>query len=178
MGKAVVIIAAIMGFLSVLLFFVSSFLGSWWFMQMSGSYEDISMSMGVYMDSFGVLHGEFMGITMSEQALGAPGSFAGIVTLLGALLLLIGGATEKKGLGIAGAMIIILGPILFIASFLMGVSDALPVDNYYSQMLELFYGSRSSGGASVTWGLGPGFYLALAGGIMGIVGSAKLESGY
>lgn len=170
MGKALAIIAGILGLLSIGLFFVSPFLGSWWFATASAEYLGTTVSMGMYINAFGQGMVSMGTMSASGQVLTALAPIGAILTLLGSILVLIGGGAGKKVLVILGAVLILLGPILFIVD-LMGSAGI----EYYPGGGSIFFGTDSYMGVTMTWGLGPGLFMAVIGAILGLAGSGKLE---
>lgn len=98
-----------------------------------------------------------------------------VLTILAGLIALIGGslifpAIKKPALGIIGGILAIAGPILFIAAFYIdGIGTGYPLTP-----LNLFDSAQISS-LYITSFLGVGWFMCVIGGIVGIVGSTKVE---
>lgn len=96
--------------------------------------------------------------------------FLGILVIAGSALALMGGFFENKSLTILGGLLMILGPILLVIALFLELG-------YFEDMAamlvgyNLFFGSV----AGVDWGLDVSFFLAIGGGILGIIAGATFE---
>ncbi len=171
MGKVLALIGAIVALASVALsFIVPQFLG-WYRIEMS----TLGVTVGVYITGLG---------TIASIPAGAPVTgfatfelIGGILVIIGAILLIVGAVKESKGAGIAGGVLTLLGPLLLLIDLLLDFGD-------FAAMIQVLGGPA---GASVFWGsftiVGPpdvlmswgiwiGSFVALAGGVLGIIGGA------
>jgi hypothetical protein len=89
--------------------------------------------------------------------------YAGIIVVIGAALMLIGGFSGKKFFAVIGAIITVLGPITFLIAHHGNSSlAAFLVD-------DVFFGSASTPGYSWTWYLSAGFFLPIGGAVLGFL---------
>jgi len=85
--------------------------------------------------------------------------------------LIIGAAKEIKVMGIIGGVLTLIGPILLFSNLLIGIYD-------FQGLLgdpNVFWGFREVGpGVWLSWGVWIGFFMALVGGVLGLVGGATV----
>lgn len=101
----------------------------------------------------------------------------GILVLAGAAVCIVGVLTEQKILGIIGGIAMIVGPLLLVADLLLIMSDfAEYMHTNWADPLNksIFFGTESGGGITVTFGLFVGFYMAIGGGVLGLIGGATV----
>lgn len=176
MGKALAIIAGLLGLISIFLGFIIPDIGAWFRFEASAGG---TVLLGQYINGLGIAS---IGGTMASL-FGSGGSgiammelIGGIICLLGCLIILIGGAKESKGLGIVGGLLILMGPIILIVDMMVVSADT------FNAMLALFgaggqsilFGSITILGNTLVWGLWIGSFLALGAGVLGIIGGAML----
>ncbi|MEX2680617.1 MAG: hypothetical protein Q6373_003405, partial [Candidatus Sigynarchaeota archaeon] len=95
---------------------------------------------------------------------------AGIMVIIGAVLLVVGGIKTTKAIAAIGAILVLLGPIVFLVA---QNQTAFLTQSQYLDDQNLFFGTNSIliwdlGGTS-NWYLGVGFFLPLIGGILGLL---------
>lgn len=164
-GKVLAIIGGVLGVLSVVLYYINTELLSFWRL-------DAGATLKFFLGGFGTLSGELATIPF-------PAEYSGdwiltIVSVLiigGSVLTFIAGITENKTVGILGGIIFLAGPILLLIEIItqIGIFESmaavwLPGEN-------LLFGSYPG---LADWGIGIGFYLAIGGGILGIIGGATV----
>ena len=165
LGKVLAIIGGVLGVLSVVLYYLNSEILSFWRL-------DAGALLKFFLGGFGSLSGEMATIPFPAEYSGD--FFFTIVSVLiigGSVLTFIAGITENKTVGILGGIIFLAGPILLLFEIItkIGVFESmaavwLPGEN-------LLFGSFPG---LADWGIGIGFYLAIGGGILGIIGGATV----
>ena len=168
-GKVVAIIGAAIGIASVLLSLVVPALFSWYHIQITGG----GYSGGLYLTGFGSVISDPSG---ADYEIAMFALIGGIMVLAGAALCIVGGATEMKPLGIIGGILMIIGPFLVVLDILMEFSEYAEIVNLYIDYLggTILFGSASSGPTTIFWGLWIGYYMAIGGGILGLIGGATI----
>lgn len=172
-GRIVITTGAIIGILSVFLSAIIPELFSWYKIE---SYWMIYEN-GVYLTGFGtsISTGAYIAPELSILVL-----IGGMLVIGGSFLCIIIGANESattklKVAGIIGGFLMLIGPILLIIDLVIGKSD------FARNLVEL----RSWAGGTLfegtyvdiytyTWGLWIGFFLVLAGGVLGLIGGIIL----
>ena len=155
-GRLIAIIGGILGILSVALFFVLPEIFSFW--QLSGA------GTGLYLGGFGHLDG-FSGFFYAEDTLL---TIIFVLIVAGGAITIIGGLIENKMIGMQGGLLMIVGPIVFIIAlvielgYLEGLAAFIPMAGGDS----LLFGS----GSGANWGLWISTFLALGGGVLGLIG--------
>lgn len=170
-GKIVAIIGAAIGIASVLLSLAIPAFFSWYRMELSG----YGTTYGVYLTGFGTIVEDFPAYYPVPTDMITMVMIGGILVLAGAGLCIVGGATEMKVLGIIGGIVMIVGPTMLIFELMGEFSDfseglANMVDFYDKS---IFFGSVSPApGITRVWGLWVGYFIAYAGGVIGLIGGA------
>ena len=167
-GKVVAIIGAIIGIASVLLSLAVPALFSWYHIQITGGYSG-----GLYLTGFGSVISDPSG---ADYEIAMFALMGGIMVLAGAALCIVGGATEIKPLGIIGGILMIIGPFLVVLDIFMEFSEYAEIVNAYIDVFggTVFFGSESGGGTTIFWGLWIGYFMAIFGGILGLIGGATI----
>jgi len=172
-GKGIAIVGAVIGLMSVLLSFIAPQIFSWYRIEIS--------SMGIT----GKIYITGIGTVVSVPA-GAPiGGFAifeligGILLIIGAIVCIIGAVKELKAAGIVGGILILLGPLLLIMDLLLGLGEFTEVLAFLGGPADVnaLWGSITIVGPPdflVSWGIWIGSFLALAGGVLGLIGGASV----
>jgi len=169
-GKIIALIGAFLSLLSVLLsIFLPEFF-SWYSIKSSG----FGITGEIYLTGFGtfIIKGAFP----STNEIWVLELIGGIFVTLGAILCIVGIVKKSKAAGIIGGIWILLGPIIFFVHILSnmndftGIVEALGVGTG----VNVFWGSTSISGVSISWGLWIGFYIAIGGGILGLIGGVKI----
>jgi hypothetical protein len=89
--------------------------------------------------------------------------YAGIAVIAGGVLMLLGGISGAKFIAMLGALAAIAGPIIFLVAQNGNADIKLFIGD------NVFFGSASGLGYSWNWYLGAGFFLPMAGAILGFV---------
>ena len=169
-GKIIVIIGAIIGLASILLSFISPELFSWYRYEVSGW----GSSGGWYLTGFGTVTDIGNTTPMNLAILEVLG---GSMVILGSILCIVATVKESKGMAFLGGLLMLLGPLLLIIDFLVGMSELAGV---ISDNLDLFINRSafweefSTMGYAYTWGLWVGFFLGIAGGAIGLIGGISI----
>ena len=172
-GKVLAIIGAILGLGSIALSFILPAIFGWYRLELSS----MGLTFGMY----------FSGIGFVITTGGLPGRglafielIGGVLVIIGAILGIIGAAKESKGAGIVGGILILLGPLVLIIDLLV-ISGA-----DFSALIQLLGGpsgvSALWGSFTITgppdinmiWGIWIGSFMALGGGVLGIIGGIAL----
>jgi hypothetical protein len=181
-GKVLLITGAILGILSLTLSLISpEFLG-WYRIEMP--VITLGYFFGVYISGIGNVV-SVGGLT--EAGISVLELIGGILVIIGAIICIIGVFKKLKYAGIIGGILMILGPLMLVLDLLIGVSEFTKVLG----VLDAGDLSPLLGGKNVifsmapfptvplTWGLWIGFYVAVAGGVLGLIGGVvqlKLET--
>ncbi|MFX1326750.1 MAG: hypothetical protein ACFE91_01215 [Promethearchaeota archaeon] len=163
-GKILAIIGAIVGILSVVLYYLLPELFSYWRF-------DGGAALSVFLGGFGFANGSFMGVPYDPEY--ADDIFLLLVSILiiaGSALLLIGALVENKPLGIIGGIVCLGGPILLIIALFLELGNFADFAILLSPGDILLFGSMTG----ADWGLWIGTYMAIGAGAVGIIGGATL----
>ncbi len=164
-GKVFAIIGSVLGVLSVVLYYAAPEIFCLWRL-------DAGTTMKAFIGGFGSVSGEQVSIPFAPKY--TEDIFLLIVSVLilgGSVLTFIAGLTESKVVGILGGIILLAGPILFLVEIVakLGIfgSDIVPL------LGDAFFLFGNSPGL-VEWGIYYGYYLAIGGGILGMIGGATV----
>ena len=161
-GKIVAIIGGILGILSVVLYHIMPDLFALWRL-------DGGVGLSITLGGFGFTGGWFLGVEITPVY--AEDIFLLIIAILivaGGVLTLGGGLAGNKAVGILGGIILLAGPILLIVALLLTLGSFADLALILPPGSNLLFGSLP--GAS--WGLWMGSFLALGGGVLGLIGGA------
>ncbi len=160
-GKFIAIIGGILGILSVALFYVLPEIFSFW--RLETPLGDF------FLGGFGFRAGTGIDPEYTEDIL-----LLIIFTLVvaGGAIAIIGGLIESKGVGILGGVIMLAGPIFLLIALFIEFGDfedlAIAISFFGGEGLIM----GSAGGAE--WGIWISTYLAIGGGVVGVIGGATL----
>ncbi|MFX1312388.1 MAG: hypothetical protein ACFFHD_07225 [Promethearchaeota archaeon] len=164
-GKVLAIIGAVVGLLSVILSFILPEL-SWFQYEISG----MGLSGGIYLTGFGTY-------LKTGDVVSTPDTvmlmmIGGILVIVGSVLCIVCALTEKKVVGIIGGIVILLGPVLLIVDLLTGMSEMSENILDIGSNVNVFWDSYTDMGVTVSWNIWIGSFIALAGGVLGLIGGA------
>lgn len=161
-ARVVAVIGALSGLLSVGLSLVLPELMAWYMFE-------IDSGDGYYLTGLGrvIIKGMIIEREISILVL-----IGGIAIILGAILCIVSAIKESKKIGFFGGILMLLGPGLLIADFLMRISDLAGAIGSYVDILgkSIFWGTYDDGFFVYTWSLWVGFYIASVGGVLGLLG--------
>ena len=170
-SKVIALIGAILGVLSVVLSFV---LPEWF-----GWYRYVAISTGPgpswFLTGFGT--GILAPPPVPDTGIAIWVLIGGIVLIIGAFLLTIGAFKESKTLGVIGGLLMLVGPLLLIVEVLIGTGDFIEFVGLFNgeSGFALLWGSRTPNPlVTIFWGVWIGFFLAIAGGFLGLIGGATV----
>ena len=180
-SKYIALGGAILGILTVLLFYFLSEIFCFWRIEAKGV-ENLRLFLGGFYSMAyatsplaieqGVLFIKF--IPILEPIL----LIVSILIAGGFVITLIASIEGKRNMGVGGGITLLFGPILFMIALLTGMGtlfgELAPTLGLVGQNL-LFGRIYEPYTILITWGLGPGFFVALAGGILGVIGGALME---
>jgi len=175
-GKLLLLLAGLLAILAIALFYVMP--------DIFGLWGVTSVLAGVTIDSmtFGGFS-SFQNVTL----LGTQSSLAmdlylmagAALVVIGAIIAILGALKESKGIGMLGGLLILAGPLLLIASLIMGLGV---FGNYLSAYTNLgmtgtlIMGSIDFAGVgTLTYGLKIGAYMLIAAGVIGLIGGMTLS---
>jgi hypothetical protein len=95
--------------------------------------------------------------------------YAGFAVIGGGALLLIGGLVRNKFLTMIGALAALAGPLIFLVAHYGNSS----ITAFIGQMV--FFGYEANASYTWTWYLGAGFFLPIAGAILGLASMKSKE---
>ncbi|MFX0041976.1 MAG: hypothetical protein ACFE8L_03600 [Candidatus Hodarchaeota archaeon] len=170
-GRIIAIIGAAVGITSVLLSLLLPHLFSWYHYDI----DSPGGHFGMYLTAFGSVIDDMPYPVSLDMAMFVL--IGGILVLAGAGLCIVGGATEMKVLGIIGGILMIVGPAMLVldlvgqfSDFAEGIGD---MADYYGGTV--FFGGHSPApGVGITWGLWIGYFMAIGGGILGLIGGTTI----
>lgn len=145
---------------------------SWWKWDIDPT---LGNTFSLYVNAFGQFYKKLSaGQDYTIQALEGLYVAAGIVTILGAVLLFAGGAKGNGALAAIGGLIAIAGPVVFLISHGQDAGFTGAFQNvFFGNNDGIVLGPYSTAFIGVTsWYLNVGFFLPLLGGILGLA-SAK-----
>jgi hypothetical protein len=154
---------------------------SWWKIDVTQEIFSNVYHFSNYINAFGqwyhkLLHGDDYTVTSLPNLF----LFVGIIVIIGGVILILGGAKESKAIAALGAIVALIGPILFLVALngldslaeLYLSSDAMKFfgsgNVYYHYFLDIKYGTGS-------WYLNIGFFLPILGAVLGFL-STKSSS--
>ena len=172
-GKVLALIGAIIALVSVALSFIAPAIFGWYRIEISS----LGITAGVYITGIGSL--VVVPATLPVQGLAIFELIGGVLLIIGAIICIIGALKESKVAGIIGGVMILLGPIILILDLLLSFGG-------FTELIELlggpagtnaFWGSITIVGPPdvlISWGIWIGSFLALAGGVLGLIGGASV----
>ena len=163
-GKVLGIIGACICLASLLLSMVFPLWFSWYRVSIS----DGITTLGIFLTGFGNFISEGIPPITDFVFLTLIGA---IILIAGAIILIIGATKEVKIMGIIGGILTLIAPILLLLNLSIGFYDfqGLVGDP------NVFWGLEMLGpGVLYSWGVWIGFFMAVVGGILGLVGGAIL----
>ena len=178
-GKIIALVGAVIGILSVVLSLVLPEFFGWYRAHIAGGGAEA----GYYLHGFGIFD------SSDPTLLPMPGGvdemvllvmIGGILMITGAVVCALGAFVEKKILGILGGLLMIVGPLLLLVDILTGMSE-------FMEFMEVFsLGESGAGllfdsyspipGVTLSWGIWIGYFMAIGGGVVGLIGGALVES--
>jgi hypothetical protein len=163
-GRIIAIIGGIIGILSIALYHLLPELFCLWRLDAGGFAE-------IWVGGFGFSGGSAGDPEYTEEILLL---IIGVLIVAGGALAIIGGLTESKLIGILGGVVMLVGPILFIIGALIefGPFEDLAALIAFFGGEGLLFGSE----AGVDWGIWIGTYLAIGGGVVGLIGGFLTEA--
>ncbi len=164
-GKVFAIIGGVLGVLSVILYYIAPDIISLWRL-------DAPLTLRVYIGGFGAWSGEFIAIPFGPEY--SADIILMIVSLLiigGGVITFIAGVAGSKAVGILGGIILLAGPALLLFELIakLGVFGETLIPLMGD--VNLLFGSIPG---VADWGIGIGSFLAIGGGILGIIGGATV----
>jgi hypothetical protein len=156
MNKAIAVIGAIVALLAII---PIDFLAWWrWDVTVLGN------SWPNWIDAFNQFHVKFTYIAdYMVTHYDTMYLYAGIIVVVGAVFMLLGGFSDKKFFAALGAIITILGPIVF----LIAHNGNSSISGFLGD--NVFFGSTSSPGLTWNWYLSVGFFLPIGGALLGFL---------
>jgi len=164
-GKVFAIIGGVLGVLSVVLYYIAPDILSLWRL-------DAPLTVRVYIGGFGAWSGEFIAIPFGPEYSGdIILMIVSVLIIGGGVITFIAGLVENKAVGILGGIILLAGPTLLLFELItkMGVFGDTIVPLLGD--VNLLFGSVPG---VADWGIGIGSFLAIGGGILGIIGGATV----
>jgi hypothetical protein len=163
-GKVLAIIGGVLGVLSVVLYYIAPEILNLWRL------DSTLWSVRVYIGGFGAWSGEWLAIPFpiaySEDFILM---IISVLIIGGSIITFISGIVESKVVGILGGIILLAGPTLLLVEIIakLGIFGDIIVPLMGD--VNLLFGNIPG---SADWGIGISSYLAIGGGILGIIGGA------
>ncbi|MBY8984268.1 MAG: hypothetical protein KGD65_04305 [Candidatus Lokiarchaeota archaeon] len=172
-GKVLALIGAIIALVSVALSFIAPAFFGWYRIEVSS----LGITVGVYITGIGSI--VTVPAILPVEGMAIFELIGGIVLIIGAIVCIVGAVKESKAAGIVGGILILVGPLLLILDLLLGLGD-------FAALIALlggptgtsaFWGSITIVGPPdvvMSWGIWIGAFLALGGGVLGLIGGAAV----
>ncbi len=162
-GKVFAIIGGVVGVLSVVLYYIAPDILSLWRL-------DAPLTVRVYIGGFGAWSGEWLAIPFPiEYSQDIILMIVSVLIIGGGVITFIAGVAGSKAVGILGGIILLAGPGLLLFELIakLGVfgETLIPLMGDVNLLAGNIPGVAD-------WGIGIGTYLAIGGGILGIIGGA------
>ncbi len=162
-GKVLAIIGGVLGALSVLLYYIAPEIFCLWRI-------DAPLALEVYIGGFGAWSGQFIAIPFGpEYSQDIILMIVGVLIIGGSVLTFIGGLAGSKVIGILGGIILLAGPILLLVALIAKLGAFGETIIPLLGDVNLLFGSMLG---VADWGIYIGSYLAIGGGLLGIIGGA------
>lgn len=172
-GKIAAIIGASVGMLSVILSLLLPELFCWY--SYTVTHEISLIKSGYYLTGFGTTISIPSSTAISGIAL--LELIGGFLVVLGAVTCIVGVSKESKKIGSIGGILILLGPVLLLMDFLIGISEYYEYVEFIQSIIpnkSILWDSASSFGYAYAWNVWIGFFMAIAGGVLATIGGATL----
>jgi hypothetical protein len=161
MNKVLAVIAGVIGIIANIPIEVLS----WW-------KADIDPSLGTsyshYIDAFATYYSEnWLNSNVAKDRLDDLYLVAGIVVIIGAVLLFLAGFKASKAASLCGSIIMVAGPILFLVAH-NGNDDLSTYASWFGSE-NVFFGSYSGVIGNINWYLNVGFFLPIGGAFLGFL---------
>jgi hypothetical protein len=175
-GRVIVLVAGIMGILTILLFMVLPDFFAFWRMDAWGFAPAAGkLWLGGVAQRAG--DGTFLAlgletdVTYTEDLLL---TIVNVVTLVGGAVCIIGGVLNKKIIGVLGGILMVVGVVAFIVALQLEIGDFSDLGDIIDAFggTSLLFGSGTSGPVEVDWGLGMGAWFGIGAAVAGVVGGA------
>jgi hypothetical protein len=167
MAKIIAIIGGIVGIAATILWLVAPSLG-WWEIIFD---PIIGNNVEYYLSPFGIF-------TYGDTTENWLGLFlvGGLIFLVGSILILVGAAKESTGIAVLSAIVMIAGIGLFCYALYSyeDLQDILEFMEFWGGEYTVFFGTYNFFG-TWNWRLGNGFFIAVAGAIIGLIGSFMVK---
>jgi len=170
-GKIIAIVGAVIGILSVLLSIFLPDLMGWYRLSMSTVLPP--MDVEIFLTGFGAMESD---LPVSNE-IATLVMFGGILIIVGAIACVAGAFRETKKVALLGGLLMVIGPLLLLVELLMVTSDFAEAIDLLVDFTNgnIFFDSYSDISGSATWGLYTGFFVAIGGGVVGLIGGALVE---
>ncbi|KKN16107.1 hypothetical protein LCGC14_0979180 [marine sediment metagenome] len=165
-GKVFAIIGGILGALSVLLYYAAPEIFCLWRLNAP------LVPLKLYFGGFGANSGELGAIPFPPEYSGdIILMIVGVLIISGSVLAFIAGIAESKKIGILGGIILLAGPILLLVEIIANLGIFGTIAATWLPGESLLFGSIFGAG---DWGIYIGSYLAIGGGLLGLIGGATI----
>ncbi|MFX0021508.1 MAG: hypothetical protein ACFE9S_04230 [Candidatus Hermodarchaeota archaeon] len=164
------ILALIGSFVAILSIIISVFLPGMMSVWRTDADMELTPDGGIYLNWFGFFTG-----TIGIPDVAFYVLMGGILILLGSAFSILGVLKRSKLIEIIGSGLILVAPILVIFDLLFGAPDyihSFPI--LTGEVLSNFFGTTQAHALGedilFTWGLSVGYFMVIAGGILGLIG--------
>jgi hypothetical protein len=177
-GRVIVIVAGIVGILSILLFMVLPDFFAFWRIDVYGfAPVDGTLWLGGIAQRAGqgdiLAQGLETDLTYTEDLLL---TIINVITLAGGAICVIGGILNKKIIGIVGGILMVLGVVAFIVALQIQFGDFSDlgdmIDVFGGDTLLFGSGSNAFPAFEGDWGFGMGAWIGIGAAVAGVVGGA------
>ena len=163
-GKVLAIIGGVLGVLSVVLYYIAPEILNLWRLDVP------ILPVRVYFGGFGAWSGDDFGVPFAPQYSGdIILMIVSVLIIGGGVITFIAGVAGSKVVGILGGIILLAGPTLLLVELIAKLGIFGSTIGPLVGDVSLLFGSIPG---SADWGIGIGSYLAIGGGILGIIGGA------
>jgi hypothetical protein len=163
-GKVIALVGGVLGIIAVILFYILPEIFCFWTLDGPG----VSYFIGGFGFEFSVLGGIEQDIEYAEDTFLL---LMGILVVAGGGIALIGGLVDNKGITILGGVVMLVGSAILLIALGLELGDFEDIGAALPSGENLFFGSY----AGADWGLSVSFFLAIGGGVLGVIGGALIE---
>jgi hypothetical protein len=163
-GKIIAAIGGFLGIFTIVLYYVLPEIFCLWRIEGGAM---LTFYFGGFGSETGIAMGGDFGPRYTEEAFLL---FICILIIAGGAIAIIGGVIEKKILGMLGGILILIGPLLLLMDLAFGLSYITEFSGLIGSD-NLFWGNEPG----LDWGIWIGFFLAIGGGVLALIGGATLD---
>ena len=164
-GKIIALVGGVLGIIAVVLFYVMPEIFCFWRF-------DADPVLAIFLGGFGSSSGVVGGVDQEIQyAEDVYLLLMGILVVAGGGVALVGALVDNKGIAVLGGLLMLVGSAILLIALGLELGDFEDVAALLPSDENLFFGSLGT----ADWGLYTSFFLAIGGGVLGVIGGALIE---